>query len=114
MKTIKPGDIEVIVRYRTPDGQEFDNLADALSVRAEPSYKLWQATEDGIHFISSIDECTFAYLPDESAVEDFLEDCEDGGYCRDGIDSPGTYTWDSDMWRWCLTPRGVETLLLAL
>lgn len=102
--TYRPEDIEVIttVRFATPDGEIHNTLAEALAhTPPRPvTYKMWKSDKNDGIVPADIDSCAFLFLPDMDSVRDFEKDSRECGCCVDGIEEPGWYTWNSNLFEW--------------
>lgn len=106
-------DIEVIVKFKTPDGKLFDDLSDALSHKLAPLYRMWRDDPE-FSETDSVDKAFYVYLPDASAVDSFIYDSSQTGNITKGIYQAGWYYWDSDNFRYCALPNSLGRRILGL
>lgn len=114
-----PNEIETIVtvQYRTPDGEIYNTIAEALGYRqlTKPGYTAWKEDpEKGIAPTDDLESCAFVHLPDEKALDDFLAEMEVIGCTTDGITETGWYEWYSECWEWRPLSSAVEEIFKIL
>lgn len=115
MKHYRPEDIEVIttVRFATPDGEVHDTLAEALA-HTPPrltAYKAWKSDPDNGIVPANLESCTFLFLPDANAVQEFEEDMNACDYTLEGIDGTGWYAWNTTLVEWEPMSEDMRTVL---
>ena len=102
--------ITTIIRYRTSDGIEHDTIEAALNHCSKPTYRMWTYAEDGLEETDSFSNCVFAHLPTYEAVKDFINGSADSGNVYEGIEAPGWYMWNSNLFTYIHVPDAFRTL----
>jgi hypothetical protein len=110
-----PNEIETIVtvQYRTPDGVVHDTLAEALSYTPPRpiAYKAWKSDPDSGIVPANLESCTFLFLPDANAAQEFEEDMNACDYTLEGIEGAGWYAWNNTLLEWESMSEDMRTVL---
>lgn len=78
--------------YRSFDGREFDTEEECLSHEKEnPLFRMWDASGE----TTNIKKGDVVELNSNTAVERFIEICQELDVECHGIDGVGLYAWDS-------------------